>query len=311
MVIGILEPNSFSKECLKDLKKKMKVNIFSGNDFSTFLKPINVLFIALKYKIDEKFLKMCPNLKVICSSTTGLNHIDVEYLKNKNIKLISLQQETSFLKNIRATPEHTFGLILALLRNYKFAFHQNAPKKWERESLLGQELFEKKVGIIGMGRVGHQTGKFCKVFGADVGWFDIRNLNISKKFKRFNSIENLITWSDIVVLAASFRREQGIIISKKEIKLMSKKYFINTARGELIDEIELIEYIKKNQFLGVALDVIFDEKNKRNLKNFLKIDKNINFILTPHIGGLTKESRQKTDLFIIEKFLKNCKEMNI
>ena len=92
---------------------------------------------------------------------------------------------------------------------------------------------------------------------------------------------------------------------------MSKKYFINTARGELIDEIELIEYIKKNQFLGVALDVIFDETNKRNLKNFLKIDKNINFILTPHIGGLTKESRQKTDLFIIEKFLKNCKEMNI
>ena len=63
-------------------------------------------------------------------------------------------------------------------------------KKWERESLLGQKLFEKKVGIIGMGRVGHQTGKFYnKVFIADVGWFDIRNLNI-KKFKRFNSIEN-------------------------------------------------------------------------------------------------------------------------
>ena len=88
---------------------------------------------------------------------------------------------------------------------------------------------------------------------------------------------------------------------------MSKKYFINTARGELIDEIELIEYIKKINF-GVALDVIFDETNKRNLKNFLKIDKNINFILTPHIGGLTKESRQKTDLFIIEKFLKTVKK---
>ena len=144
MVIGILEPNSFSKECLKDLKKKMKVNIFSGNDFSTFLKPINVLFIALKYKIDEKFLKMCPNLKVICSSTTGLNHIDVEYPKNKNIKLISLQQETSFLKNIRATPEHTFGLILALLRNYKFAFHQNAPKNGKEKVYLGKNYLKKR-----------------------------------------------------------------------------------------------------------------------------------------------------------------------
>lgn len=308
MEIGILEPNSFSKECLKIFKKKMKVNIFYGNDISTFLKPINVLFIALKYKIDKEFLKMCPNLKIVCSPTTGLNHVDVEYLKNKNIKIISLQKEALFLKNIRATAEHTFGLMLALLRNYKFAFRKKAPEKWERENFFGQELFKKKVGIIGMGRIGSQIGKFCNVFGADVGWFDIKNLNITKKFRCFNSLENLINWSNIVVLTASFNTETGIIIGKKEIKLMSQKYFVNTARGELIDEIELIEAIKNNKFLGVALDVIFDETNKKNLKKFLKICKKINFILTPHIGGLTRESRQKTDLFIVEKFLKHYKE---
>lgn len=142
MQIGILEPKDFSKKALSALSNIGSVELFSGLELGNFLVNKKVLFIRLSYFVDKNFLDKAKSLKYICTPTTGLNHIDLNECKKNNIKIISLRGEYKFLSNIRATPEHTFGLVLSLLRNYKKSFLSKHNQAWDREKYKGFELYE-------------------------------------------------------------------------------------------------------------------------------------------------------------------------
>ena len=122
MQIGILEPDNFSKEAIESLEKVGKVSLFNGKDLSGFLLKQEIIFIRFKYHISHDFLEKAPDLKYICTPTTGLNHLEVKEIKKRKISIISLKGEEEFLTKIRATPEHILGLTLSLLRNYREAF---------------------------------------------------------------------------------------------------------------------------------------------------------------------------------------------
>ncbi|MDB4416140.1 hypothetical protein N9270_05385, partial [Akkermansiaceae bacterium] len=122
MQIGIIEPQDFSLSALTLLSDLGNVSMFESGTIENFLVDKEVIFVRLKYYLDIHILSSARNLKYICTPTTGLNHLDLDYLKEKNIRVISLKGEFDFLSDIRATSEHTFGLILSLLRNYKSAF---------------------------------------------------------------------------------------------------------------------------------------------------------------------------------------------
>ncbi len=305
MQIGILEPKQFSEVAYKELNKLGEVNIFYGEGLEEFLKHLDVLFVRLSYNIDKNFLFNCRNLKWICSPTTAHNHLDEKLLKKRGIKIISLKNEKNFLKKIRATPEHTFGLILSSLRKYGIAFDQVKKGFWERDVCKGSELFGKTVGIIGLGRVGYQVACYCETFGAKIRWFDNNQVKSKKSWFKHSDSCSMIKKSDIVVLTASYRNNQKPIFKKKQIDLLSNKYFVNTSRGELLDEKYLIKFLKKNNVLGIALDVIQNENENENLQNWLKVIKsNNNILITPHIGGVTGESMEKTEIFITHKLKK-------
>ena len=140
MKIGILEPLNFSKEALYMLSKIGEVDIFTGKNLDNFIEEKEILFIRLNFNLNKEFLKKAKNLKIICSPTTGNNHIDMQFLKKNNIKLIFLKGQKKFLKNIVATPEHTLGLIISLLRNYKNAFLSVTNKSWNRDVYIGDEI---------------------------------------------------------------------------------------------------------------------------------------------------------------------------
>jgi phosphoglycerate dehydrogenase-like enzyme len=115
--------------------------------------------------------------------------------------------------------------------------------------------------------------------------------------RRLNSIEELILSTNIILLCASYENEK--LFNEYYIDMLDNKFFINGARGELIDEDYLIKKIESNSLKGVALDVISDEnKASNNLQRFLELIEGRNFILTPHIAGLTTESLKKTEEFI-------------
>jgi D-3-phosphoglycerate dehydrogenase / 2-oxoglutarate reductase len=297
--IGILEPDYFSEKAIKMLQEIGIVELFDGKDIISFLQNKEIVFVGLKYYIDKSILDNAPLLEFICSPTTGLTHLDLTEIKKKGIKVISLKGESNFLYKVRATPEHLFGLTLALLRNYKKCILSDNKKSWDRYNYIGEELFENKIGIIGFGRVGKILAKYFKCFGADVFFYD-KNPGIREKYyaRRLNSIKELILSTNIVLLCASYENEQ--VFNKYYIDMLDNKFFINGARGELIDEDYLIKKIEDNTLKGIALDVISDEsKALNNLQRFIGLIEGRNFILTPHIAGATFKSMEKTQEFIV------------
>jgi D-3-phosphoglycerate dehydrogenase len=303
MRIGILEPKDFSKKALNSLSKIGRVSLFDDKFLDDFLYDKEIVFIRLGYIIDKNFLKKAKELKFLCTPTTGLNHINIKECQERNIKIISLKGEVEFLSNIRATPEHTFGLVLSLLRNYKSAFLSRNNNKWNREKHKGFEVYQNSIGIIGLGRVGRILVKYFKAFGAKIYFYEINNQTIgTNKSIKVNSIDELITKSNIIILSTSYDKKNHEFFNKKYIDLLKDKYFINTARGEILDEGYLIQKIEDNHFKGVAIDVIQNEQLKNNrLDKLIELSENYNLIITPHIAGATYSSMYKTEEFIVEK----------
>lgn len=303
MQIGILEGDRFSAKALRMLSNAGDIDIYTGGSLGDFLSDKEALFIRLNYQIDGSFLENSHNLRYLCSPTTGHNHIDEKALLQKGVDLISLRGEAEFLSCIRATPEHTFGLVLGLLRNYPHAFLNKHNMVWDRDKYRGYELYNNTVGIIGMGRVGKILTNYMNTFGAKVFYFDIDSSVESEAAERCDSIISLIAKSNIVLLCASYSEKCGKIINSKEIQLMHGKYFVNTARGELVDEDSLLDSIRNKEMAGVAIDVIDNECGNNQLDRWLDVAEIENVIVTPHISGATYSSMHATEEFIAEKLL--------
>ena len=302
MQIGILEPSDFSETAIEKLDNVGQVSKFSGDDLSKFLMEKDVLFIRLGYVISKDFINMAKKLKYLCTPTTGLNHIDLHECEARDVEVISLKDEIDFLTTIRATPEHTFGLTLSLLRNYKYCFLSDNNNSWNRDKFKGFELYKNTIGIVGFGRVGKLLSKYFQAFGSTVFFFDI-NASIKEENNavRVSSLTKLIEMSNIVILSASYSESNYEFFNKKLIDSLKGKYFINTARGELVDESYLIDKISIGHFRGVALDVVQNEQSQGNKEKLILASQNQNCIFTPHISGATFSSMHKTEEFIALK----------
>ena len=302
MQIGIIEPQDFSLRALTLLNDLGNVSKFESGKIGDFLADKEIIFVRLNYYFDNHILSNAKNLKYICTPTTGLNHLDLDYLRKKNIKVISLKGEFDFLSDIRATSEHTFGLILSLLRNYKNAI-STSKENFSRDLYKGDEIFNNSIGIIGFGRIGKLLAKYIEVFNGNSFFYDTDS-SIKEIYgaKKLNSVEELISKCNVITLCASYEVISNKFFNKAYIDLLRDKFFINTARGELINEKYLLKKVKENFFKGIAIDVIRDEsKENNNLDEFLNIDKSINFIITPHIAGATYTSMKRTEEFIVGK----------
>ena len=301
-MIAILEPSHFSLNALEDLSRIDQVKLFDGGDVGEFIKDARILFVRLKYQLDACLLDSAKSLEVICTPTTGLNHIDKDYCQSRNIRIISLKGETAFLETIRATPEHTLGLLLALYRNYRTAFLTQENPEWNREKHKGYEIYNSHIGIIGFGRVGSIVGDYLVNMGAHVGFYDKIDKDDYPGYRKHKSIEALICSSDAILLCSSYNADEGSIINQHEIDLMRGKYFINTARAELTDENYLLQAARDGLFMGIAIDVITEEQSSaKNLQKWLELNAGHNVLITPHIGGATYTSMARTEDFIVSK----------
>jgi D-3-phosphoglycerate dehydrogenase len=300
--VGILEADGFSGEAIGLLETLGPVSAYSGGSLEDFLAPLDALFVRLGYRIDDRMLAMAPKLKWLCSPTTGHNHIDEQHLAEKGVRLLSLRGERAFLETIRATPEHTFGLVLSLLRRYPRAISDVAAGVLDRDACRGEELFGNRVGIIGLGRVGYRVASYCSAFGASVAWCDpVVDLPAEASWQRLPDIRSVIEASRMVVLCASYQAGQAPIVGAAEIALLGGKYFVNTARGELVDESALLEAIGKDALAGVGIDVIANENGAHRLDAWRALLPGRNMVLTPHMGGATFGAMGRTESFIAEK----------
>lgn len=273
----------------------------SQKELESKIGEYDVLLVGLGLSVNARVLSNGKNLKAVATATTGLDHIDVNLAEQKGIKIISLKNETEFLNTITGTAELAFGLMIALMRFLTSAAESVKQGKWQRENFRGCSLRGKTLGIVGLGRLGAMMAKYGKAFAMNVIYFD-PNKEKSVDF------ETLLAKSDIISLHIHLNEETENMFDKNVFsKMKSTAYLINTSRGKIVNENDLIEALEKEQIAGYGADVLSSELEFQEsgqikgsaLAQYAKSNRNV--LIVPHIGGMTTQSRISTDIFIAEK----------
>ncbi|MDC1054106.1 NAD(P)-dependent oxidoreductase [Alphaproteobacteria bacterium] len=299
---------------------KIPTQILNNGDFNLHLKYKKEKTINLKlssdidglitdpganYKIDSKFLSKFKNLKVIVTPSTGVNHIDNDYCKANKIFVYCLLDDRRSLNKITASAEFTFASLLMGLRKIKKVIHSDLYNWRTREELYrGFELSGKKIGIIGYGRIGRKINEFAIPFKASCIFYDpyVNKYNI-KKIKKTNSIKLIFKTCDVIVICPYLTSTSNKLINFSLLKVIKKNALIvNTSRGEIINENDLIKLIKLRKDIFINLDVIQNEQQILKNNRLIELSKkDNNLFITPHIAGLTYESQIKAGLFALKK----------
>ena len=260
--------------------------------------------------IDKYLIEKASKLKFIVRVGSGLENIDVDYAKKKEIKIISSPEGNS-----NAVGEHALGMLLSLI-NYMYSSQKEIfDGFWHRESNRGFELKNKTVGIIGYGNTGKSFSK--KLSGMDVKViFNDLKLNLSDQYAQQVSLSTIQEESDVISIHTSLNSKSTNLINKNFINKCKKPFWlINTSRGQCLVLEDLIEGLKKGKILGAALDVIEYEKktfenllsSKKIMTNFLNLVDLKKIVITPHIAGWTHESKIKMVEVILQKVEKLLK----
>jgi lactate dehydrogenase-like 2-hydroxyacid dehydrogenase len=295
--ILIITPIKHIDDLYGELKKIGKIKLYENISKLEFLKLQNeyeAIFTnpnKSKIFLGEQNLKKFSRLKVICTASTGTNHIDLDYCKKKNIKVISITRDKNVINKISSTAELAFALTLSSIRNLIPAYLDVQSKNWDYEKFIGRQMNYLNVGIIGYGRLGKLFHKYCKSFGANVKIFDPY---IKNRSNFFTSLNKLLKNSDVISFHIHANNNYKFL-DRTKLNLMKKNVIIvNTSRGEIIDEKAVVAFLKKNKKAKIASDVLFDEINDKFSGTLYKYSlKNRNqVIITPHIGGMTTEGQK-------------------
>ena len=294
-VINNVDPK-FSKLIFDKIKKKCEIfNIFKSRKLLiNKIKNCDILVSGGKFIIDSEILDNAKKLKLILSPSTGTDHLDLNLIKKKKIKVLHIAKNYKLIKNFTATSELSFALLLSLTRNLIPASQDASKGSWSREKFTGIQLKNKTLGILGLGRLGKISAKIGQGFGMKIIAHDLIK---KKKLKgvKMVSYNYLFKNSDFVFIHVHLSKLTENLINMKTFKLMKKNAFIiNTSRGKIVNEKDLIKALKKKYISGAGTDVIdgewLSEKSKKNHSLIRYSNKYNNLIITPHIGGATYES---------------------
>ncbi len=313
-ILLVVESNDFSPKAVELLSGEFEVRLtdLQRDQLLENVTGVDVLWVRLRNMIDAEVIDRANNLKMIATNTTGLNHIDLDVAHQRNISVVSLKGEYDFLADIRATAEHTIGLTLALLRRIPAAHQHVCNGHWDRYPFKGHELYQRTAGIIGLGRLGKITARYFKAFGMRIVATD-PNPDQSIDEVEFVSLDELARESDVISLHVDYKPANRKMIDRNLLnKLRPNAVFINTSRGELVDESDLLDALKSGSIAGAALDVIDSEHHQTSSRDqlFQYAATNDNLIMTPHIGGNTFESHHKTEEYLAGLVVKQSRLLN-
>ena len=274
----------YAPECIRE-----DFNHFDMNKFDVIFCNPN----KQKYILNKEMLQHFSG--TIVTASTGLNHIDVKYCEQNNIKVLSLTKDYDLINDLPSTAELAFGLMLSIVRNIPNSFNDVKKGGWDYDMFMGHQLKDRTIGIIGYGRLGTMMEQYCKAFGM--------NIIIHDPYKGYDNLHQLIHESDIISLHVHVTDETRKMIDKNFLDLMKKdSYIINTSRGEIVNEKDIIQSLQSGNLKGYATDVIEDEYYDRDKSPILNgASGGLNIIVTPHIGGMTWEGQQKAYKWSINK----------
>lgn len=307
--ILVAESRDFSPAAAQRIQAAGRVR-FADLDYAGLLGAVggaHVLWVRLRHFLGAEVFEAAPRLQVVVTATTGLNHIDLAEAERRGVRVLSLKGEADFLREIRATAELTIGLMLSVYRRIPAASRHALTERWDRDAFRGRELYGKTVGLVGYGRLGRIVGRYLVALGARVLATD--PLADQMEFEagvEAVSLERLLAGSDIVSLHASYDKGNRRFFNRDCFERMQPgAVFVNTARGELVDEAALLAALRAGRLSAAALDVLDGEQALDVATHPLVryAAENANLLITPHIGGSTVESLAKVEEYMAERLM--------
>ena len=299
--IAVITPVKDIKNVMERLKKVGDLEYFPDpkpNDMHK-LKNANILFTnpnKTKVFLGSKELKDFNNLIAIVTASTGTVHIDKDYCAQKKIKVINISKEYEFLRRISSTAELALTGTLAACRNYIQCVNDARDiSVWDYERYVGRQILGRNIGVVGYGRLGSMYANYMLALGANVFVFETnKSVEINNNFRKAKSLQEIFLECEIVSLHIH-ADDNNINLINESILQTAKPdlILVNTSRGEIVNERDIVQFLKKNINAIYVTDVIANEASAR--KKSPLYSKNIpenQLIISQHIGGMTRDAQE-------------------
>lgn len=265
----------------------------------------DVLVVRSRTTVSKEVIEKGNSLKVIARVGVGLDNIDTNYAKSKNIEVINAQEAA-----INAVSELVIGSMISLARLIPFAHSELSKGNWIKKSLIGTELSGKYLGIVGVGNIGRNVGRIARALRMNIIGYDIYPISreyINEVGMINADLNTLVESSDFITIHVPLSSDTYHLFNGNLLSRMKKSsYLINTSRGGIVDETALYDLLKDQKIAGAGLDVF--EVEPPVDKKFLEMP---NILCTPHIGAQTKEAQELAARVIAEKLIHKFQEASV
>ncbi|QCR22632.1 NAD(P)-dependent oxidoreductase [Pontibacter sp. SGAir0037] len=300
LIIDEIHPSIFEMLQEIGIEPDYRPNILPG-EVREALQGFDGLIVRSKMRITAETLGLAEQLKFVARAGAGVDNIDAAALQERGIALIGANEGNS-----QAVGEHTLGMLLSLMRHISTSHQEVKQRIWLREENRGEEISGKTVGIIGYGNMGQSLAKVLSGFGCRLLAYDRYCPDKINDLVESASLEDIQAEADIVSLHIPYTADNHRFADEAFFKAFSKKiWFLNTARGEVVDQGALVSSLKEGKVKGAGLDVLENEKLKTlspdQKQHFDYLASASNVILTPHIAGWTHESYIKINQVLVAK----------
>lgn len=255
------------------------------------LENANAILIRSATKMDEEAISKSPKLKVIARAGVGLDNVDIKAATNAGVMVVNAPTS-----NVISAAELAIGHLMALSRHIPNAHASLSQGEWKRSKYTGIELYEKTIGIVGLGRIGSLVAQRLAGFGATLIGYDpyVTQARAEQMGVELVSLEEIMRRSDFITIHIPKTAETTGMIGKKEFDIAkSNLRIVNCSRGGIIDETALYDALKSNQIAGAGLDVFVTEPPTGSPLLSLP-----NVVLTPHLGASTDEAQEKAGISV-------------
>ncbi len=264
------------------------------------IKGFDCILVRSATKVTKEVIDASDKLKLIVRAGVGLDNVDQEAAKAKGIKVLNTPEGPSV-----SVAEMVFAHMLSLARAVSQADSYMKAQRWEKKSFSGSELWQKTIGIIGLGRIGTEVAKRANAFGMTVLAYDV--IDIKKQCKELGikavSLDEMLVKSDFITLHVPLMPQTKGMIGEKELKRMKKTaYVVNTSRGGVIDETALLKALDEGVIAGAGIDVFEPEPPVD-----WKLAKHPRVVATPHLASSTNEAQERIGDLAAEKVVKEFK----
>ncbi|MEQ8330618.1 MAG: NAD(P)-dependent oxidoreductase [Longimicrobiales bacterium] len=313
MRILVAESKDFSARAVDILERIGEVTLadLDQHGLEAGIGDADVVFVRLRNRIDDAVLGAHPGLQAVVSPTTGLDHVDLAAADAQGTAVLSLRGETDFLETVTATAEHTWALLLALVRRIPAATQAGRRGDWDRDRYRGRELAGKTLGILGLGRLGRMVARYGDAFGMHVLAYDPYRDPWPDGVTRAPSLTVLADRSDVLSVHVPLNDEtRGMVDAKVLGRLERTSVLINTSRGGIVDEAALLDALASGALAGAAVDVVDGETGPGGAAASPVVAyaaHHPELLVTPHVGGATLESMENTEIFMARKLASWCR----